>query len=223
MHRLKQTSIILVNPQIGENIGAAARAMANFGLTDLRIINPRDGWPNQRAFDMASGAFDHMPPPRIFDTLEEAAKDLNKLYATTARSRDMVKPVLTPEAAIHDGLGTLEQSDMKIGFVFGPERTGLENEDLTRCQAIINVPTNPDFSSLNLGQCVLLVSHAIANAVAAPQQASKLPMGSSTPVTQAKMDEFLVRLETELDKAEFFKSDATKPSMVRNIRNIFVR
>lgn len=215
-------AIILAFPQMGENIGAAARAMANFGLIDLRIIAPRDGWPNPKAVEMASGAFDHMPPPQVFETFEDAVKDINKLYATTARARDIVKPVFTPEAAINDGLGILAQGNTKIGFVFGPERTGLENAELSRCHAIINVPTAPAFSSLNLAQCVLLICHSISNATQDMADKS-LPMGDSHPVTQEKMDEFLGRLEGALDQTSFFKSDAPKPSMVRNIRNIFMR
>lgn len=222
MQYVNNITIILVNPQMGENIGAAARAMANFGLVDLRIVKPRDGWPNQKAIDMAAGAFDHMPEPQVFETFEEAVQDINKLYATTARARDMVKPVFSPDTAIHDGLGIIAQGDTKIGFVFGPERTGLENAELSRCHAIINVPTAPTFSSLNLAQCVLLICYAISSATQ-DTETKTLPMGDSHPVAQEKMDEFLGRLEGELDKTRFFKSDSPRPSMVQNIRNIFMR
>jgi len=184
-------SFILVHPQMGENIGAAARAMMNFGLRDLRLVAPRDGWPNERAIDMAAGAFDHMPAPQVFETLSEAISDLHKTYATTARARDMVKPVFTPDAASEDGLEVLAQDGAKIGFVFGAERTGLENEDLSRCSAIINVPTNPDFSSLNLGQCVLLMSYALSQKLADAPTVS-LPMGDSAPASQDMLEEFLV-------------------------------
>lgn len=221
MHISGQVSILLIRPQMGENIGAAARAMANFGLSDLRIVSPRDGWPNQKAIDMASGAFDIIPQPQIFESFDDAIKDLNKLYATTARPRDMVKPVYTPDAAIEDALPLLH-SDGKVGFVFGPERTGIENEELSRCHAIINVPTNPDFSSLNLGQCVLLMAHAFSR-VSIEANSKATPMGDSMPVSQDKLDEFLGRLEGELEAADFFKSDAIKPSMVKNIRNLFIR
>lgn len=217
---LSRIAIILVHPQMGENIGAAARAMANFGLSDLRLVKPRDGWPNERANDTASGAFDHMPAPQLFETLEEAIKDLNKTYATTARSRDMVKPVFTPDAAIEDSLALGD--DAKIGFVFGPERTGLENEELSHCNAIINVPTNPDFSSLNLGQCVLLIAYALSRHCLEAEEVV-LPVGDSMPVSQDKLDEFIDRLETSLEDADFFKADNLKPTMTRNIRNIFTR
>jgi len=214
-----RVAIILVRPQMGENIGAAARAMANFGLTDLRIVNPRDGWPNTRADDTASGAFDNVVVPRVFDTLQDALADLHKSYATTARARDMVKPVFTPDAAVEDSL-TLR--DAKVGYVFGPERTGLENDELSLCNAIINVPTNPEFSSLNLGQCVLLIAAAVGR-VSIAAGSVMLPMGDSAPVSQGKLDEFLVRLENGLEDADFFKAENLKPTMVRNIRNMFVR
>lgn len=222
MHLTSQVSFILVNPQMGENIGAAARGMMNFGLTDLRIVAPRDGWPNHKAIEMSAGAFDHMPAPTVFDTLEQASADLNKLYATTARRRDMVKPVFTPDAAIVDGMAICAEPLSKIGFVFGPERTGLENDDLSRCNAIINVPTHPDFSSLNLGQCVLLIAYAISNR-AEGTEGLTLPMSDSAPVSLEKMDEFLARLEGALEDGRFFKAEDMKPTMIRNIRNIFMR
>lgn len=215
---MPQASIILVRPQMGENIGAAARAMLNFGLKDLRLVAPRDGWPNDRAVDTASGALDHFQP-EIFETLQDAVKDLHVLYATTARSRDMVKPVFTPNAAAND---TLSRVDQKVGFVFGPERTGLENDDLMLCQNLITIPTNPDFSSLNLGQSVLLIAAALHHAQDTSPP-SALSHGDSIPVTQDKLEEFFARLEDELEKGRFFKARDLKPTMIRNIRNIFTR
>ncbi len=217
-----QIAIILVHPQMGENIGAAARAMANFGLSDLRLVSPRDSWPNMRAIDMASGAFDGIVKPQIYDSFSESVQDLHKLYATTARARDMVKPVFTPDAAIEDGVKHLVREGSKIGFVFGPERTGLENEELSRCHAIINVPTNPEFSSLNLGQCVLLICYALSQKLITAK-GYQIPMGDSFPASFEELDGFLMRLETSLDNAGFFKSKDLKPSMVKNIRNIFMR
>ena len=218
---IEQTAFILVAPQMGENIGAAARAMMNFGISDLRLVAPRDGWPNDAAIDMGAGAFDHMRV-EVFDTLSEACKDLQKLYATTARARDMVKPVYTPDAAIEDAAGIVSDGKAKVGFVFGPERTGLENEDLSRCHAIINVPTNPQFSSLNLGQCVLLITYAIG-CVNKDAPALTLPTGDSQPAAHEAVDEFLGRLENALDDSRFFKTPEAKVSMARNIRNIFMR
>lgn len=214
-------SIILVSPQMGENIGAAARAMLNFGLMDLRLVNPRDGWPNERAEEMSSGALQKMPPVQVFDSLEEASADLQHLYATTARKRDMVKPVLTPRAAAQDANVRI-QKNQRVGFVFGAERTGLTNDEIALCSSIINVPTNPDFSSLNLGQAVLLVCHEFFQTQDNTQD-KVLDFGDSPPAPQADLEHFFGRLENELEDGGFFQSENLKPTMLRNIRNIFVR
>jgi len=218
---INQSAFILVAPQMGENIGAAARAMMNFGITDLRLVRPRDGWPNAAAIDTGAKAFNFINV-QVFDSLSDASKDLNKLYATTARARDMVKPVYSPDAAIKNALPIVANGAAKVGFVFGPERTGLENDDLSRCHAIINVPTNPDFSSLNLGQCVLLIAYAIGQVNDGIPDVT-LPMGDSAPASQEKLDEFLTRLEDALDDAQFYKTPDAKTPMVRNIRNMFKR
>ncbi len=151
-------AIILVTPQLGENIGAAARAMLNCGLTDLRLVAPRDGWPNSAADRAAVGALDLMPPVRVFDQLTEAMADLTMVYATTARDRNMVKPIVTArqaalEARVHLAAGG------KVGFLFGPERTGLLSDDVSLANKLITVPLNPAFTSLNLGQAVLLIGY----------------------------------------------------------------
>ncbi len=214
-------SIILVRPQMGENIGAAARAMVNFGYSDLRLVAPRDGWPNARAIDMGSGAFDKIPAPLVFESLQDAAADLHILYATTARPRDMVKPVFTPGGAAKDAHKRVNEGQ-KIGLVFGPERTGLENEELMVCQSIISIPTNPEFPSLNLAQSVLLSVSALGLRERDEAQAV-LAHGDSAPVTQDKLEEFLVRLEDELQSGGFFKSEGLKPTMIKNIRAIYTR
>ncbi len=212
-------SIILVEPQMGENIGAAARAMLNFGLSDLRLVVPRDGWPNQAAIDMSAGALDLMPPVRVFTTLAEAAADLHFLFATTARPRDMVKPVHTPSSAVQE---TNKRAEQKIGFVFGPERSGLENDDVALCHAILTMKTNPDFSSINIAAAVLLVCYEW---LAAQGEKNEIlnPTGASFPAAHEKIEEFLVRLEDELDNAGFFRAPDQKPTMARNIRNLFLR
>ncbi len=209
-------SIILVRPQMGENIGAAARAMLNFGLDDLRIVAPRDGWPSQQAIDMSAGALDSMPPARIFATLAEAVADLHYVMATTARPRDMVKAVYTPAAAAAELKTRAEQ---KTGIVFGPERSGLENDDVALCHAVITVPVNPDFSSINIASTVLLMAYecfAGRNATAPLQK-------NFEPAPQETLEEMLVRLEGELQKAGFFRSPDQKPTMLRNIRAMFTR
>jgi tRNA/rRNA methyltransferase len=214
-----QPAFILVNPQMGENIGATARAMLNFGLTDLRLVNPRDGWPNQAAIDMAAGAFDEIDVV-VYKTLQEAAKEMHFLFATTARPRDMVKPVFTPENAAIE-TGRRQKQKQKVGYVFGPERTGLENDDIVLCHAILTAPANPDSPCLNLAQSVVLFAYEIF------LQQNK-PIGKkenilNPPAEHQDLDDMLKRLEDELETNNFFKARNLKPSMVRNIRNMFMR
>lgn len=203
---------------MGENIGAAARGMLNFGLSDLRIVAPRDGWPNQAAIDMSSGALDKITP-RIFNSLQEAVADLHFVIATTARPRDMVKPVFTPAGAIAE---TNTRHDQKTGFVFGPERAGLTNDDVALCHAILTIPVNPDFWSLNLSSSVLLVAYEwLKSRDQTPELMT--PTGNSEAVTHDALEAFLNRLESELQSGGFFKSPDLKPTMVRNIRSMFTR
>ena len=209
-------TFVLVRPQMGENIGAAARAMLNFGMTDLRLVAPRDGWPSEPAIANGAGAFDIIDV-KVFDTMQEAVADLHYLFATTARPRDVAKEVFTPAAAIEQ---SLKRSNEKTGFVFGPERTGLENDEIALCQSILTVPTNPDFSSLNIAQSVLLLAYEYNRWQSnAPATAA----AHEDPASQDKIEEMLVRLETELEDGKFFKTDTLKPTMQRNIRAMFLR
>lgn len=206
-------AIILVHPQMGENIGAAARAMMNFGLRDLRLVAPRDGWPNQRAVDMSSGALDVMPPVQVYDTLAEALTGCTYVYATSARRRELNKPICTlKEAAI----SSLKHE--RSAFVFGPERTGLDNDDLALCHEMITVPTNPDFSSINLGQAVLLVTYEWFQ--------NREEHGFQEPLERApheKLEEMFTRLEAELEAGHFFREEGLRPTMARNIRTMLMR
>ena len=153
-------AIILVGSQLGENIGTVARAMLNFGLTDLRLVNPRDGWQYERALKASAGASTLIENHRLYDSVAAATEDLGFLVATTARSRDMVKPVLTPQKVAAEMRGRqLGAPDLQSGILFGPERTGLDNEDISLSDAICRVPLNPEFSSLNLAQAVLLLGY----------------------------------------------------------------
>src|SRR5690242_5747338 len=155
MSRPSPPVIVLVRPQLGENIGKAARAMLNFGLTELRLIAPRDGWPNPSAGPAAAGADEVLANVRVFDTLSEAVGDCAQVYATTVRKRGVTKPVLTPEAAaaaIHRDAG-------RSAVVFGPERSGLETDDVALARAIVTVPVNPAFGSLNLAQAVIVCAY----------------------------------------------------------------
>ena len=151
-------AVILVRPQMGENIGAAARAMKNFGLGEMRIVDPRDGWPNEKAIAMSSRADDILDSAALYDDTPAAVADLHAVYATTARSREMEKPCLTPREAVADMRSRLERGE-QLGILFGGEKAGLSNDDATLAQSIIQIPANPAFSSLNLGQAVLLVAY----------------------------------------------------------------
>lgn len=214
-------SIILINPQMGENIGASARAMLNCGLTDLRLVDPRDGWPNNRAVSNSAGALDKMPPVRVFHETAEAIRDCHYVYATTARPRDMVKPFFTAKSAAIDMTRRAAQGQ-KTGILFGGERAGLSNEDISHANAIITIPLNPDFSSLNLGQGVLLCAYEWAQSLDATPD-KQTPQGDSFPVTAEDLDHFMDRLEQELEAHYFFRSDDMRPTMMRNIRNLFAR
>lgn len=214
-------AIILVDPQMGENIGAAARAMLNFGLTDLRIVRPRDGWPNERADAMAAGAFAQMPPVQVFDTTAAALADCHYILATTARPRDMVKPVFTPHGAARE-MRAREQSGQKTAFLYGAERSGLTNDDIALAQGVITIPVNPEFSSLNLGMAVLLTAYEWNQAgVNLPPRI--LNTGDAPPAPHDKLMELFSRLEAQLDKGGFFRDEGHRPVMVRNLRNLLLR
>jgi tRNA/rRNA methyltransferase len=213
--------IILIEPQLGDNIGKAARAMLNCGLVDLRLVRPRDGWPNERATANASGADIVIDNAKVFDCEEDALADLNRIYVTTARTRDAVKPVFTPR-----GLGPEMRANIgkgeKIGVMFGPERTGVRNEHIAMADAVVTVPLNPGFTSLNLAQAVLLIGYEWWQAgVDVPDY--QMMMNDSFPATHDEVERMFVHLEHELDEAGFFRVEAKRPAMERNIRNIFNR
>jgi tRNA/rRNA methyltransferase len=216
-------AIILVEPQLGENIGMAARAMLNFGLIDLRLVRPRGKWPNARAIAASSGAHAVLEAARVFDTTQEAVADLHRLAATTARLRDMIKDVASPRdwtAAIRldvaKGLGA--------GILFGPERMGLHNDDIALADTLVTVPTNPAFSSINLAQTVLLLGYEwhVGGGAEAPKVILRKGWGSK-PATQADLAAFYGHLEEELDRCGFLRVTEKRARMVRNIRNIFNR
>lgn len=209
-------AIILIEPQMGENIGAAARAMLNCGLVDLRLVRPRDGWPNERADAMSSGAFDQMPEVQIFERTQDALEDRHYSYATTARPRDMVKPVFTARSAAED---IHARTNQKTAFLFGPERAGLGNEDVALANAIITIPVNPAFPSLNLGQGVLLCAYEWFQA----QDQTPARIQDNDPAPHAELGALVRRLEEELDAHHFFKSDDMKPTVLRNLKNTFGR
>jgi tRNA/rRNA methyltransferase len=212
-----QPAVILVRPQMGENIGAAARAMLNFGLTAMRVVAPRDGWPNPKAVAMASGAARLLDRAGRFDSLPEALRDCHYVFATTARPRELTKPVLTPEAAMAEARA-LAAAGKQVGLIFGPERTGLENEDLARADAIITVPVNPEFPSLNLAQCVLLLAYEWRR-----QELAPAAQPAPDYATGLEVEKFGDHIEAVLDEAGFFFPPAKAPSMKLNVRNMWGR
>ncbi len=216
-------AIILMVPQMGENIGAAARAMGNFGLTDLRLVAPRDGWPNEKAIAMAAGALPDIVSVSVFETLDEAIADIQFLLATTARRRDMVKPVFSSSGAAAE-LQKKTLQENKTAILFGRERNGLENEEVAKAQGIIQIATNPNFASLNLGQSVLLMAYELfqKNGDQLHSQNTSYEEGASLAV-QKDVQTFLQRLNGELEYGEFFRSEGLRPTMERNITNIFTR
>jgi tRNA/rRNA methyltransferase len=214
-------AVILVNPQLGENIGVAARAMMNCGLADLRLVAPRDGWPNDKAVAAASGADALLDAARLYGSAGRAVADLNYVLATTARERYMAKPVLTARAAAK-ALREKAAQGLRCGVLFGPERAGLVNDDLALADALIQIPLNPGFSSLNLGQAVLLVGYEwfqAADSTPGVQQR----YGQSQPAPKEKLETFFLMLENELDECGFLRVLPKRASMVRNIRNMFQR
>ena len=219
--------IILVHPQIGENIGTTARAMLNCGLLNLRLVKPREAWPNEKAVAAAAGATEVLDRARLFDTSAQAVADLNRLYATSARPRDLVKPVLSPRAAAQEMAGLMAQGD-KIGILFGAERSGLDNDDVTLADAIIEVPVNPDFSSLNLAQAVLICAYewrmaAILAGVPGQPDSPRRGRPRAERASKQDMAGFYAHLEAELDGAGFLYPSEKRARMVRNIRNLFAR
>jgi tRNA/rRNA methyltransferase len=215
-------AIILVRPQMGENIGAAARAMLNFGLDKLRLVDPRDGWPNPKAVAMASGAagkvLDHAG---VFPDVAGAVADCDFVFATTARGRELPKPIFTPEAAMTEARARI-RAGQRVGILFGPERTGLENDDITRANAIITVPVNPAFFSLNLAQAVLLTAYEYSrhtlDAVPVDPGLAGFDLASQTEVEKLG-DHF----EERLEEAGFFFPEHKAPMMKRNLRNMWTR
>ncbi|HYG91503.1 MAG TPA: RNA methyltransferase [Azospirillum sp.] len=214
-------TIILVEPQLGENIGACARAMLNCGLTELRLVKPRDGWPNEKATAAASGADLVLENAKLYGSTAEAVADLNVVFATTVRTRGMIQRFVTPRVAAEE-MRAQYAAGHKVGVMFGPERTGLVNDDLTLAETLITVPLNPAFSSLNLAQAVLLVGYEWFQTGEIPPERI-LHTGQTRPATKAELLNFFEHVEGELDRTGFFTTPEKRPSMVRTIRNAFER
>jgi tRNA/rRNA methyltransferase len=213
--------VILVEPQLGENIGMAARAMGNFGLTRLRIVNPRDGWPNLHATRAAAGADHIIDTVELFDTVQAAIADLNLLFATTARPHDQAKPVVGPDTAAR-GIVDHIAAGGRAGILFGRERYGLQAEEVALADRIITFPVNPGFASLNLAQAVLLAGYEWFKLMTQGALPHAMPERSPR-AGKEQMAAFFDNLVSELDKVEFLRPPEKRDTMLVNLRNIFTR
>src|SRR6202158_3024110 len=213
--------VILVEPQLGENIGMAARAMGNFGLTRLRIVNPRDGWPNVHARRAASGADHILDQVELFDTVGQAVADCTLLFATTARAHDQAKPVVAPQAAARE-IATNITGGGTVGILFGRERYGLQNEEVALANRIVTFPVNPGFASFNLAQAVLLIGYEWFKLATEGALPFAMPQRSE-PASQHQMQAFFDNLVRELDKVEFLRPKEKRETMLVNLRNVFAR
>ena len=212
---------ILVRPQMGENIGAAARAMLNFGLDRMRLIAPRDGWPNPKAVAMASGAGRVLDGAGVFGDLRGALADCDYVFATTARGRELTKPVVTPERAMVMAREMAGQGK-RVAVLFGPERAGLENDDVALAHAIVTVPVNPDFFSLNLAQCVLLMGYEWLR-LGSDVPASVLDLARSDLANGEELQRLGDHFEERLDAAGFFFPPTKVAGMKLSLRNMWTR
>lgn len=218
---VEKPAVILVHPQLAENVGTTTRAMLNCGLTELRLVAPREDWLGERAIAASSGADALLRAARRFETTAEAIADLHRVYATTGRNRFMVKPVVTPRQAAVE-LREHIAGGLRCGVLFGPERTGLENDDVALADTVVTVPLNPDYCSLNLAQSVLVVAYEWFQA-GAPAEPKGMTKGATPVARKEDLVGFFEHLERELDDCGFFRVAAKRPVMVRNIRNMFGR
>ncbi|KAK0331132.1 hypothetical protein LTR94_030126, partial [Friedmanniomyces endolithicus] len=212
--------IVLVRPQLGENIGKAARAMLNFGLTELRLVAPRDGWPNPQAGPAASGADVVLEQARVFDSVAEAVADCAHVYATTVRKRGVTKPVVTPEAAA----AAIHRNTARAAILFGPERSGLETDDVALARTIVTVPINPEFGSLNLAQAVILCAYewskgaAESGELAQPTQEDLLP-----PAPQDELEGLIGHFEQLLEPKNYFWPETRAAANRLTLRNLLTK
>ena len=219
-------AVVLVRPQLAVNIGMCARAMANFGLDDLRLVSPREGWPRADgyrdvAYSAAAGATELLDRAGVFATVADAVGDLNFVFAATARERGQMKAVVTPSVAMGATAGATGE---KRGILFGPERTGLDNDEVAIADAIITFPSNPSYASLNLAQAVLLCGYEWFKAAHGDRPPpSAIPRAVSPPAQREMLLAFFDYLEARLDASGFFRPATKKPGMRRNLRNIFHR
>ena len=213
--------VILVRPQLGENIGMAARAMLNCGLSTLRLVAPRDGWPNPKAQRAASGADIVLEQTEVFGSVGEAVADLERVVATTARNRELTQRIVTPRRAAAEMHGWIGQGD-QVGVLFGPERTGLENDDMVHADTALSIPVNPQFSSLNIAQAVLLIAYEWTMA-AEDAPAERMSDHATRPANKEELANLFAHLERALDESGFLRNKAMRPAMVHNLRALLQR
>ena len=208
--------IVLVRPQLGENIGKAARAMLNFGLTELRLVEPRDGWPNPTAGPAAAGADEVLARATVFPTLADAVADCAHVYATTVRKRGVTKPVFTPEQAAH----AIHRDAGRSALVFGPERSGLETDDVALARAIVTVPVNPKFGSLNLAQAVILCAYewSKSQSLAQPTLEELLP-----PAPQDELEGMIAQLDAMLEPRGYYHPSGRSAATRRTLRGLLTK
>jgi TrmH family RNA methyltransferase len=213
--------VVLVRPQLADNIGACARAMANGGLFHLRLVAPRDGWPQEKAWRNSSGADRILDAATVFGSVTEAVADLHRVFATCPRPRHIIKPVLTARGAaaeLHETCGR----GLQVGVLFGPERAGLDNDDMAQADALIRYPLNPAFMSLNLAQAVMVMAYEWwMSAETTPPR--ELMTNETRVATKAELENFLTHLVDQLDACGFLRNRPKRPGMVRNIRHFFQR
>lgn len=207
---------VLVRPQLGQNIGKAARAMLNFGLTEMRLVAPRDGWPNPDAGPAASGADIVLEQARVFDTVQEAVADCSQVFASTVRRRDLVMPVLGPDQMAD----RISASPERSAIVFGPERSGLETEEVALANAIVTVPINPDFGSLNLAQAVILLAYEWSRRSELAQPPAK---DLEPPAPHAELEGLIGQLNGELEAKGYFHPPSRTQATKNTLRTIFTK
>lgn len=208
--------IVLVRPQLGQNIGKAARAMLNFGLSEMRLVAPRDGWPNPDAGPAASGADTVLEQAKVFDTVEEAIADCSTIFASTVRRRDLVMPVVAPD----EMADWIAASSARSAILFGPERSGLETEDVALADAIVTVPINPDFGSLNLAQAVILLAYEWSKRTALAQPTAK---EGEPAAPHGELDALIRHLDEELVAKGYFHPPSRTQATRNTIRTIFTK
>ncbi|WP_265570466.1 RNA methyltransferase [Sphingomicrobium nitratireducens] len=208
--------IVLVNPQLGQNIGKAARAMLNFGLTEMRLVAPRDGWPNPEAGPAASGADIVLEKAEVFETTADALADCNLVFASTVRRRDLVMPVVGPAEMARE----IHASDGRTAILFGPERSGLETEDVGLADKIVTVPINPEFGSLNLAQAVILLAYEWSKSEALAQPTDKQ---AEPPAPKAELDALVGHLNEALDEKGYFFPEERTEATKQTLRSILTK